>query len=240
MSLPDALRLQAALEATWPPAATEIRNGWLLREGAGGGKRVSAASPLTPEADPAIAEAAMHARGPNALFRLGAGDAAIDAQLTGLGYRLLDPTLIYAADAGVLARKPGPVSLFALWPPLAIMRDIWAAGGIDAPRLAVMARADGPKTALIARIDDRAAGAAFCALDGDIAMLHAIEVLPEHRRKRVGELILRGAADWAQAAGARWLALAVTEANTGARALYEQAGMEIVTRYHYREEVKND
>ncbi len=240
MSLPDALRLQAALEATWPPAASEIREGWLLREGASGGKRVSAASPLTPHADPAHAQAAMRARGQTPLFRLGIGDAAIDAQLAGLGYRLLDPTLIYAASTATLARKPGPVSLFALWPPLAIMRDIWAEGGIDAPRLAVMARVKSPKTALIARIDDRAAGAAFCALDGDIAMLHAIEVLPEHRRKRVGALIVHGAADWALAAGAQCLALAVTEANHGARALYERAGMKIVTRYHYREEVKND
>ena len=128
------------------------------------------------------------------------------------------------------------MQLFPLWPPLAILRDIWASGGIGPERLAVMARAAGPKTALAARIEDRAAGAAFCALHDKVAMLHAIEVLPAYRRKGVGTLILRGAAHWAQVQGARWMALAVTEANTPARALYDHCGMTITTRYHYRQE----
>lgn len=233
--LPEAQALMAALDATWPPAATTRHEGWLLREGAGGGKRVSAASPLLAEARIETAEAAMRARGQVPLFRLGMGDAAVDALLAGRGYSLLDPTLVYTAPVGAIARKPGPVRLFTISPPLAIMRDIWAEGGIGPERLAVMARAQGPSTGLVARTQDRAAGVAFCALSGPIAMLHAVEVLPAYRRKGVGELILRGAADWAQSFGANWLALAVTEANSAARALYARCGMEIGARYHYRE-----
>jgi N-acetylglutamate synthase len=33
-----------AMEATWPPAATTRLGPWLLRDGKGGGKRVSAAT----------------------------------------------------------------------------------------------------------------------------------------------------------------------------------------------------
>lgn len=232
--------LFAALDATWPAKTTCEAKGWLLRDGAGGGKRVSATSPLSPDADIALAEAEMRRRGQVPLFRLGAGDAATDAQLAGQGYRILDPTLIYLSPVAELARKPGPVTLFPLWPPLAIMRDIWATGGIGPARLAVMTRAQGNKTGLIARIDDRAAGVGFCALHSDLAMLHAVEVLPFHRRKGVGELILRGAAHWAQSQGARWLALAVTETNTPARSLYARLGMEVAARYHYRERPEHD
>ena len=240
MSGPDAQHLLAALEATWPPAAREPQEGWLLRTGAGGGKRVSATSPLLPDADIGLAEAAMRAKGQRPLFRLTEGDTALDNDLAARGYAVLDPTLIYLAPVADLARKPGPVSLFFLWPPLAIMRDIWAEGGIGPERLAVMDRANRPKTALVARICDRAAGAAFCALSGDIAMLHAVEVLPAHRRKGVGALILRGAAHWAEQVGAQWMALAVTQANAGACALYERCGMTIAARYHYREEGPDD
>jgi GNAT superfamily N-acetyltransferase len=235
MTLPDAASLMAALDATWPAQATDTQKGWLLREGAGGGKRVSAASPLCDDAPIATAENWMRTRGQVPLFRLGAPDSALDAVLTGRGYRLLDPTRIYAAPVADLARKPGHVQLFDIWPPLAIMRDIWAEGGIGTGRLAVMARACTPKTGFVARIEDRAAGAAFCAVHDGIAMVHAIEVLPHMRRKGVGKLIVQGAAWWAQAHGGHTLALAVTDANIAACTLYEQLGMQVCARYHYRE-----
>ncbi|TVS04637.1 MAG: GNAT family N-acetyltransferase [Rhodobacteraceae bacterium] len=236
MSLPGPEALVAALDATWPAQKVEERDGWYLRDGAGGGKRVSAVSPVGAGGDIALVEDWMRALGQRPLFRLGPDDAALDAALEERGYRVLDPTMIMVASVGLLAKKPPHVSLFDIWPPLAIMRDIWAEGGITAPRLAVMERASEPKSSLIARIDDRAAGVGFVALHGSIAMLHAVEVAPGARRKGVGGIMLRGAAYWAQMQGAGFLALAVTEANASARALYEGAGMEIVTRYHYREE----
>jgi GNAT superfamily N-acetyltransferase len=102
-----------------------------------------------------------------------------------------------------------------------------------------MTRPTGPRMTLMARADDRPVGVAFVALtdkdgDGDIAMIHAIETAPEHRRKGAGGLLLRGAASFAAEHGAVWLALAVTEANAPARALYEKLGMALAGRYHYR------
>jgi GNAT superfamily N-acetyltransferase len=234
MSLPGAADLLAALDATWPARRTVAQDGWLLRDGAGGGKRVSAATRDSPGADMVRAEDWMRARGERPLFRLGPGDADLDAALAGLGYAVLDPSLIYAAPVTALAQKPPPVSLFDIWPPLAIMREIWTAGGIGDARLAVMARAPVPRAGLIARRDDRAVGVGFVAIQAQIAMLHAVEVVPGMRRRGIGALILGGAAHWAQAQGAAWLALAVTEANAGARALYERAGMAAVCGYHYR------
>jgi ribosomal protein S18 acetylase RimI-like enzyme len=59
-------------------------------------------------------------------------------------------------------------------------------------------------------------------------------VRPELRREGAGRALLAGAAQIALDHGAPTLALAVTEANEGARALYEGARMTEATRYHYR------
>ena len=97
-----------------------------------------------------------------------------------------------------------------------------------------MTRPAGPRITLLARADDRPVGVAFVAIDDNIAMIHAIEVVANHRRKGAGEILLRGAASFAAENGADWLALAVTEANAPARALYEKLGMRLAGGYHYR------
>lgn len=236
MTLPEPARLMAALDATWPAREVTARDGWRLRDGAGGGKRVSAASLLAEGAEIARAEAAQRALGQTPLFRLVPEETALDTQLAERGYRVLDPSLLYVAPVSVLAQKPPPVRLFDIWPPLAIMRDLWAEGGIGPARLAVMDRAPVPRTGFVARIEDRACGAAFVAIHDGIAMIHAIEIAPRARRKGVASTLMRGAAHWAEGMGADWFALAVTEANAPARALYEGLGMQIAGRYHYREE----
>jgi GNAT superfamily N-acetyltransferase len=65
-------------------------------------------------------------------------------------------------------------------------------------------------------------------------MLHALEVTPETRRRGIATLMTRAAARWAAELGCATLALAVTEANAPARALYAVMGMREVARYHYR------
>lgn len=235
MTLPlpsDCLR---ALDATWPARRTWVAGDWVLRDGAGGGKRVSAATPLGATADPRAAEAAMQAAGIAPLFRLGPQHALLAAALRRMGYHAFDRSLIYAAPMADLAPAAPSVSLFEIWPPLAIMREIWAEGGTGPARLAVMDRAAPPGTGFVARLQDRVAGVAFCGISDRIAMLHALEVTPAFRRKGVATALLSGAAQWAQARGAAWLTLAVTAANTAARAVYDRAGMKIVEEYHYLE-----
>ena len=64
--------------------------------------------------------------------------------------------------------------------------------------------------------------------------IHAIAVRPALRRKGAGRQILAAAAQWAAEQGADRLALAVTQANSGAIALYTSLGMQPVGEYHYR------
>lgn len=143
--------------------------------------------------------------------------------------------ILYAAPLEQIAAIPTPrLSTFTLWPPLAVQREIWAAGGIGADRVAVMERVRGAKTALMARRDDRPVGVAFAAIHAQTVMLHALEVRPEERRKGDARRLMSQAAQWGETQGARHLALAVTEANIGARALYADLGLAPCARYHYR------
>jgi ribosomal protein S18 acetylase RimI-like enzyme len=225
----------AAIDATWPAAEYRSLGPWLLRRGAGGGQRVSAASTADEAADPLPAAEAMAAWGQRPLFRIDAGQAALDRRLEALGYRRHDPVVLYAAPAAALDDgRDQTARVIRVRTALAIVDEIWGRGGIGPGRRAVMERAGGPKMTLLARAADRPAGVAFVALDGEVAMIHAIEVEAAHRRRGAGEMLLRGAASFAAENGAAWLVLAVTEANGPARALYAKLGMAEAARYHYR------
>ncbi len=226
-----------ALEATWPAGAVVRQGSWCLRDGEGGGKRVSAATATGPvsEGEIAQAEAGMQAKGQKPLFMIRQADAALDAQLEAVGYRVVDPTDILVCPVCRLTVVPMPrVTAFTIWEPLAIMREIWAAGGIGPERLAVMSRVEA-KTAIFARNRDKPAGVGFVGLSGRIAMVHAVEVLPEQRRQGVAGWIMRAAAFWAETQGAETLAVLATRANGGAQALYSALGFVKAGQYHYRQ-----
>jgi ribosomal protein S18 acetylase RimI-like enzyme len=234
-TLPSNDRLMDAIDATWPPAEKRVAGPWLLRRGDGGGQRVSAASTADQAAPLDPAEEGMRAWGQPRLFRVTPDQKQLDQRLAGAGYAVKDPVVLYAAAvAGLADGRDETVKVFRVNSPLAMIDEIWSLGGIGPGRRAVMARAFGPAITLMARANDRPVGVAFVAVDSDIAMIHAIEVAQEHRRRGGGEQLLRGAASFAAEHGAEWLTLAVTEANTSARALYEKLGMQLAGRYHYR------
>ena len=97
-----------ALEATWPAGAVVRQGSWCLRDGEGGGKRVSAATATGPvsEGEIAQAEAGMQAKGQKPLFMIRQGDAALDAQLEAVGYRVVDPTDILVCPVCRLTDVP--------------------------------------------------------------------------------------------------------------------------------------
>lgn len=224
-----------AVDATWPPAEFRQAGPWILRRGEGGGQRVSAASTADEQADLAPAEAGMREWGQVPLFRITPDQVDLDARLARAGYVVKDPVALYLTPVAALADgRDETVKVFRVTCPLAIVDEIWTDGGIGPGRRAVMTRPEGPRMTLLARADDRPVGVAFVAVDADIAMIHAIEVTPAHRRKGGGELLIRGAASFAAEHGAAWLALAVTEANAPARALYAKLGMDAAGHYHYR------
>ncbi len=236
MNTPALSTLFAALEATWPPARVIDAQPFRFRDGAGGGKRVSSTLAIDTFTADAIekAEEAMQKMGQPSLFMLRPDDTGLDDILASRGYAIADPTLIYLIEPSQIAR-PGPSGqVLPTWPPFAIQRELWADAGIGDARLAVMDRATDPKTSILCRIRDTPAATLFLAIHDGIAMVHALEVAEPHQRKGVGETALRAAAHWALGKGANWLALAVTEANAAANALYRKLGMECAGGYHYR------
>ncbi|KIC51796.1 GNAT family N-acetyltransferase [Tateyamaria sp. ANG-S1] len=224
----------AAIDGTWPAAAVTRAGPWTIRDGQGGGKRVSAATADEPTTDLGHAEQAMRAADQTPLFMVRQGEDALDHLLDHAGYTVVDPTNGYIAPVDALTDIPIPrVTAFTLWEPLAIMEDIWAKGGIGPARVAIMHRAK-TKTAILARHKDKPAGAAFAAIHDGIAMVHAVEVLAHQRRQGVAQWIMRQAAFWAADNGANHIAVLTTAANGPANALYQGLGFQHLCGYHYR------
>jgi len=234
---PDVNTLYDVVEGTWPPAAISQLNDWVIRDGQGGGKRVSSATARQPVTADKLAEAesAMQALGQPPLFMIRAGDEALDALLADQGYDIVDPVNLYVTPIGNLARPTPRTSTFAIWEPLAIQLDIWAVGGIGPGRIDVMRRVQAPKTTIFGRAENRPAATAFCAIHDGIAMVHALEVHAESRRKNMGRHVMQAAATWAASHGATHMSVVCTQANTGANALYTSLGMTLVGQYHYRQ-----
>ena len=237
MTPPTISDIHAVMQATWPPAATIHTGPWTIRHGRGGGKRVSAATASAPvsTSDIALAETAMAAQKQPALFLIRAQDQSLDWMLAARGYATVDRVNLYCCPIHTLTNvPPQKMSAFTIWPPLEIMHELWAQGGIGATRTAVMERALGAKCAVLARCKGRPAGAAFVAIHCQIAMIHAIEVTKSLRRNGAGINIMRAAAAWSQDQGARYFSVLVTDANAAANALYSKLGMTVVGHYHYR------
>jgi GNAT superfamily N-acetyltransferase len=226
--------LLAVLDATWPAAETTRAGPWRLRRGLGGGNRVSAATLEGPAGDPTEAEAVMRVWGQRPLFMVRPGEDALDAALAARGYTPHDASILLAGPIAGLAAPVLDATAIDCEGRLARMEEIWAAGGIGPARLAVMDRVAGPRSFLLGRLGDRPAACGFVAIAGGVAMLHALEVAPFARRQGIGARLTRAAAHWAAERGAGRLALAVTEANAPARALYAGLGLAEAARYHYR------
>jgi GNAT superfamily N-acetyltransferase len=232
--------LMPVIAATWPAAETRQVGPFTVQSGAGGGQRVSAArltdaaaeDATEAEIDAAIAALADFAQPP--LFQVLGHQAALDARLAARGFVLRDTTHAMTMPCADLAAAPPPVTCFATWPPLAIQTEIWASGGVGPARLAVMDRVAAPKMSFFGRTNDRPAGTAFAAIHQGVAMLHALEIAPAHRRKGLAARMMRAAADWARTEGAHTFAILVTGENRPALGLYASLGFQAVGQYHYR------
>ena len=237
MSLPNAQKLYAIIDGTWPTSAKQALGPWTIRLDGSGSSRVSAATAEQPvtETDIAPAAEAMIEAGQTPLFMIREGDDALDDMLAAKGYVIKDPVNMYAAPARDIAtERPPPVTSFEVWPPLAAQAEIWAAGGISQGRLDVMDRARQPKTTLLGRVNDRPAGTVFVGVAANCAMIHALEIAAAHRRQGLARHMTRAAAFWTLDAGADYLTLVTTRDNEGANALYSSLGMTLVGQYHYR------
>ncbi|MEO0342540.1 MAG: GNAT family N-acetyltransferase [Pseudomonadota bacterium] len=214
MSAPDWF---AIIDATWPAAAYYKESGWIIREGQGGGKRVSAASG---SGDIAQAEKAQRALGQDLLFMIRPEDAALDAELDRLGYVIIDPVVVLAKalttpKADAHQNTPSDATI-----------GLWEAGGIGPARRAVMNRARGVKTVIQTK-----GGCGFVACHNDVAMIHALEVAADRRGLGIGTALEQQACTWAPT---RKISALTVATNKASRALFKKAGYCEVSFYHYR------
>ncbi|MBL4767136.1 MAG: GNAT family N-acetyltransferase [Rhodobacteraceae bacterium] len=227
--------LYEVIDHTWPAATKTHLGAWMIRGGQGGGQRASAATAEEPGGDIEQAETAMRELGQTPLFMIRKGDDDLDQRLAARGYVIKDPVTAWACPATSLTDKPLPrVTVFTIWEPLKIMNEIWVKGGIGPGRLAVMDRVVMPKTGLLGRQNEKPGGAAFAAIHQDVAMVHAVEIVPFQQRQGMGAWLMRGAAFWALEQGAETLSVICTDANAAANGLYASLGMQVVGQYHYR------
>jgi GNAT superfamily N-acetyltransferase len=227
MNLPDIQSLYDATDATWPSASATSQGGWVIKNGAGGGKRVSAALQTDPSANIDHAEQAMQAIGQDCLFQIRTDEDALDTALASRGYDLIDRVVLLVAPLPELARS---TSFQSTDTPNTALKQIWADGGIGPARFDVMNRATCPKS--IIHIDDRAV--AYVGIHNGICMAHAVEVSKNHRRQGLGKQIMHEAAGWADQHGAEFMAVITVMDNIAARTLYQNLGMAEVGHYHYR------
>ncbi|TXB68791.1 GNAT family N-acetyltransferase [Paracoccus aurantiacus] len=233
--------LDRTFEASWPAAEYAVAGAFRIGRGEGGGMRVSSARLVSTEwnmDDIGQAIEIQRSWGQPPAFRLSEGQGIeaedLRAALQSRGFRRHTPTRLLCADLGALTDTPVPrVTCFAVWPPLAIQRELWTEQGIGAARQAIMARVTLPKVALLGRIEDRAAAVGFVAAGESLAILHALEVLPSLRRKGLARWMLREAAFWAAGQGCDTLALAVTSENAPALSLYDEMGFRDIGGYSY-------
>jgi GNAT superfamily N-acetyltransferase len=218
----------AATEATWPPAATRRVGPFLLRDGAGGGQRVSAAT-VVDSWGPDDLDAVIAAHDVR-LFRVLDGQGDLAAALERRGFPAHDETVGYICAADPDNAGPGA----AEWPPAPDTRALWQQDGVGPDRVAVMDRVAGPKTALVIRDDNGAVAAGFAGVDGRWVILHALFVAPVARRRGFGAAILDAVGHFGAAHRADMTGLLVTAANAGARSLYRAYGMHDAGGYHYR------
>lgn len=229
--------LYDVVEHTWPAAAHQGVGPFTIRDGQGGGKRVSAATAdaRVTDADIPAAEEAMRGLGQRPLFMLRDGDGALDALLADRGYDIIDPVTMYACPVELLTeQRPPRTAAVPVTEPMVIMREMWATGGIDEARLNVMARAPQPKIYFISRWKDSPGGVSFLGMHKGIGMIHALEILPHQRREGLGRWLMQRAAFWVAENGGSHLSVICTTANAAANGLYSSLGMQVVGQYHYR------
>jgi len=229
------------MDSTWPAATFMEGDEWKIRVGKGGGKRVCAATcnrmmmGQLANTRIAFAEAKMKAFGQMPVFMIFPEQNELDAKLAERGYDVWDASTIYCCAIESLTRIPlPPVTVLGIWEPLEIMQEIWTKGGIGKERWNVMDRVQGPKSGFLVRMHDRPVGVAFAAVHQESAMVHAIEILPQHRCKGAGAWLLRGVARWSADFGVRQLCAICTDENAEAIALYASLGFSPLGRYHYR------
>jgi ribosomal protein S18 acetylase RimI-like enzyme len=221
-----------AVDATWPAHRAFVKDGWLFRQGKGGGQRVSAATQISPDANVAIAESEMRRLVQTPLFMIRKSDQILDQTLENRGYKIVDPVVLLGQVC--VDKKQTDGSFHWYKTPTLGQTALWAQGGIGPARLKIMSRPTGPTCCAAIEIQGETRATAFVSISDGIAMAHAVEVSPDHRRQGLGRRIMDGISDWVAQNGAHHLVVLTVRENQPALNLYGNMGMVEMGGYHYR------
>jgi GNAT superfamily N-acetyltransferase len=240
---PDLEAIERASIRFWQPHEQRMIGGWIWRYSNGGSQRANSVATLDEpgmELDQAIAvaERLYRERGAPAWFQVTevSRPADLDRILESRGYAVSDPCVTLARPLGREEAAPAP--------DIAIdsnLTDGWFetyASVITPDRRAqaraILERVPLPRAFCMLRRNGIPVATALCVVSGPIARIKCVATLAAARRTGAAEAVMQTAMSWAASAGARRMALGVTEANAPARALYAKLGFTLAGRYHIR------
>jgi ribosomal protein S18 acetylase RimI-like enzyme len=252
----NAAELAAAVEphavASWPARVVAEFDGWLLRQtGSYSGRANSVATHLYSGASLtdsiARVESEYRAQGRPVLFQI--TPATIPSELSSLllarGYREEAESILMIAAAHAIAELPDAqrstddVEVQRRSSASAAFERLTRAGsrseedGME--RLEILSRVAHAKACFVLSNNGEAVASGACVATGDFAGIYVMRTEIAYRRHGFARRVLREAAKWALAQGARHLYLQVEESNVPARALYASAGFRDGYRYrNYR------
>ena len=225
------------LEDTWPPGELIHFDNWTIRISNGAGKRASAISleGVWEEASFIRLKKFLKRLGKSEIFMIYQSDSLFEKELDKLNYQVFDKSYIFEIPVTKLIKnKPPPISMFSIWPPLHIQKELWNSNGIGWQRQSVMNRVSQIKTSILGRWSDNPVASAFIAKSGNVAFLHALVVDENFRQQGVAKALMRHAGQWAHKHNCSKLMVVTTEANVAATSLYTSLEFQLVNKYHYR------
>ena len=224
------------VDEAWPATRTQEFDSWRLRYAGGVTKR---ANSVWPAGEPDDVEAAIEAaerfyaeRGLPAVFSISenAHPAELDRLLAQRGYELVDPTLVMTADLS--KERPVTREVEIADAPSARWLEVW--WSVDGRYVTDLATAKRIVTGVAATYATAGQGVGRAVPQGEWLGIYCMAVPPRARRRGLAREVLHALLNDGRARGAHRAYLCVTRQNTGARALYEQAGFQISGGYHYR------
>ena len=225
------------LEDTWPPEQVIYFENWTIRITDGAGKRASAISleGTWEETSFRKLKDLLGKLGKSEIFIIHQSGSLFEKELNKLNYQVFDKSCIFEISVTELIKsKPPPMSMFSIWPPLHIQKELWNSNGIGLQRQFVMDRAIQLKTSILGRWNDNPVASAFIAKSGNMAFLHALVVDQNFRRQGVAQALMRHAGQWAEKHNCAKLMVVTTEENAAATSLYTSLEFQLVNKYHYR------
>lgn len=242
MMIPHWRELEETAFACWPAREQVERHGWVLRASEGYTKRANSANVMVAQKENAVARIAecrqfFEHRSLRPVFRLLSvvDNAVLDAELAGLGFAKVEPSLVMTRKLAPADERASAVSIGTdKWMEAYRAISTNPSDPAHPKHRAILDRLLPDCLFLVLREEDHPVACGIGVMHGNIVSLLDILVCPDRRGRGLGLRVVNTILTWAAARGAGWAMLQVVENNTPARRLYEGVGFEPAYGYYYR------